>query len=436
MKRHNQLARLLAIALLTLTTAPASAYDWPGLYNPTQLLTLNLDMDPDHWTAVKADTTHTIEVPAKIWADGDIDEPTPKLVSVRRKSADALGDKVSLKIDINEYVDQSWNGVKKLSLENGDDVDVVAEGFAWYLNRVAAASSASGYKPGLAAWIKLYVNGEYMGVYLNVEQRDKTFLKNRGLYTKNETWLYKASDVGTSYELKVGDPDSPTSAELCYSPFGAESAESAYITDSTDGGGKGKGKGNKGGGDTGTTSTTGTTTCKAPEGDAAVAAELDSLIDMDAMLTQGAVSAFTMGPDALFSKGKNFYFIDFAAGRRLYVPWDLDTVFVSKSPEGSIYGTSKKKGPDMTMTYSPYEELILKNETFRARYKQIMGELLAGPMQIDAQTDFLNYLESMLASALAADPNNNIDGPISERFDSLRKWVSGRVIDINKQLAD
>jgi hypothetical protein len=90
----------------------------------------------------------------------------------------------------------------------------------------------------------------------------------------------------------------------------------------------------------------------------------------------------------------------------------------------------------MTMTYSPYEELILKNETFRARYKQIMGELLAGPMQIDAQTDFLNYLESMLASALAADPNNNIDGPISERFDSLRKWVSGRVIDINKQLAD
>jgi spore coat protein CotH len=414
------------------------------LYNPTQLLTLNLDMDPDHWTAVKADTTHTIEVPAKLWADGDIDEPTPKLVSVRRKSADPLGDKVSLKIDINEYVDQSWNGVKKLSLENGDDVDVVAEGFAWYLNRVAAASSASGYKPGLAAWIKLYVNGEYMGVYLNVEQRDKTFLKNRGLYTKDATWLYKASDVGANYELKVGDPDSPTSAKLCYSPFGAESADSAdsaYSTDSADGGGngKGKGKGNKGGGDTDTTDTTGTTgttTCKAPEGDAAVAAELDSLIDMDAMLTQGAVSAFTMGPDALFSKGKNFYFIDFAAGRRLYVPWDLDTVFVSKSPEGSIYGTSKKKGPDMTMTYSPYEELILKNETFRARYKQIMGELLAGPMQIDAQTDFLNYLESMLASALAADPNNNIDGPISERFDSLRKWVSGRVIDINKQLAD
>jgi hypothetical protein len=407
MKRHNLLGRLLAIALLTLITAPASAIGWPGLYDPTKLLTLNLDMSPDDWTTIKADTTYTIEVRAELWADED--ETAPILVSVRRKSADALGDKVSLKVDINEYVDQSWNGVKKLSLENGDDVDVVAEGYAWYLNRVAAEASASGYKPGLAAWVKLYVNGEYMGVYVNVEQRDKTFLKNRGLYTKDETWLYKAGSIGANYELKVGDPDSPTSAKLCYSPFGA------------DGGGKGKGKGNKGGGDTGST-------CEKPEGDAAMAAELDSLIDMEAMLTQGAVSAFTMGPDALFSKGKNFYFIDFAA--------DLDSVFVSKSPDGSIYGTSKEKGRRMTTSQSPYEELILNNPTFLASYDRIMGELLNGPMQIDAQIAFLYDLEALLASALAADPNNNIDGSVSGRFESLRQWVTGRDANIKDQLGN
>jgi len=408
-KKLIQLGRLLAFALLALTTAPAGAYDWPGLYDPLRVRTLNLDMNPDYWTTIKADTTYDIEVPAMLWEDG---EPAPILVSVRRKSADPIGDKVSLKVDINEFVDQDWNGVKKLSLENGDDVDVVAEGFAWYLNRVAAESSTSGYKPGLAAWIKLYVNGEYVGVYVNVEQRDKTFLKNRFLYTKNETWLYKAGSVGTSYELKVGDPDSPTSAELCYSPFGGE-------------GGK-KGKGKKGGGSG--------TTCEAPDGAAAIGAELDSLIDMDAMLTQGAVGAFTMGPDALFSKGKNFYFIDFAAGKRLYVPWDLDTVFVSKNPEGSIYGSSKKRGRKMTLSQSPYEELILNN--FSARYERIMGELLNGPMQIDTQIAFLNDLETVLTSALEADPNNNIDGAISERFDSLRQWVRGRFIDIKGQLAN
>ena len=409
-----QPGRLLALALFALTAAPASAYDWPKLYDPLQLLTFNLDIDPGDWSKVKSDTSFTIEVPAMLWADGDLDEPDPVLVSVRRKSADVLGDKVSLKIDINEYVDQKWNGVKKLSLENGDDVDVVAEGFAWYLNRVAAAASDSGYDPGLAAWIKLYVNGEYQGVYVNVEQPDKTFLKNRGLYTANETWLYKGDAVGGEYELKVGDPDSPTTTELCYSPFGAEG-----------GGGKGK----KGGG--------GSTDCEAPDSDSAMATELNRLIDMEAMLTLGAVSAFHMGPDDLFSKGKNFYYIDFLGGdKRLYTQWDLDTVFTTQNPDGSIYGTKKSKGRRTELSQTAYQDVILNNPTFRAQYDQIMSDLLNGPLHVDAQIDFLNNLEALFASALDEDPNNNISGSASERFDSLREWVSGRFININEQLGN
>jgi len=425
MKAFARMSRLFTLSLFVFTANSASAYDWPGLYNPLQMLTLNLDMDPADWDTIKVDTTHDIEVPAMFWADGDLDEPDPILVSVRRKSADALGDKVSLKIDINEYVDQKWNGVKKLSLENGDDVDVVAEGYAWYLNRVAAGSSISGYAPGFAAWIKLYVNGEYLGVYINVEQPDKTFLKNRGLYTEEKTWLYKAGDVGANYELKVGDPDSQTTTVLCYAPFGIEG--------STDGGGKGKGKG-KGGNDGGGS----TTGCKAPDSDSAMATELNKLIDMEAMLTLGAVSAFHMGPDDLFSKGKNFYYIDFLDGdKRLYTQWDLDTIFTTKRPDGSIYGTAKRKRGSTELSQTAYQEVILNNPAFRKQYDRIMGDLLNGPLQIDAQLAFLNDLEVLLASALDADPNNNFGGSsVPERFDSLRKWVSGRVININDQLGN
>ena len=427
MKPFTRMSRLLALALFAFTVNPASAYNWPGLYDPLQLLTFNLDIDPGDWSKVKSDATFTIEVPAMFWADGDLDEPDPILVSVRRKSADALGDKVSLKIDINEYVDQKWNGIKKLSMENGDDVDVVAEGYAWYLNRVAAAASNSGYNPGLAAWVKLYVNGEYAGVYINVEQPDKTFLKNRGLYTEDETWLYKAGSVGANYELKVGEPDSQTSTALCYVPFGVEG--------STDGGGKGKGNGKGKGGNDGGGSTTG---CTAPDSDSAMATELNKLIDMEAMLTLGAVSAFHMGPDDMFSKGKNFYFIDFLDGdKRLYTQWDLDTVFTTKSPDGSIYGTAKRKRGSTELSQTAYQETILNNPTFRKQYDQIMADLLNGPLQIDAQLAFLNDLEVLLASALEEDPNNNFGGSsASQRFDSLRKWVSGRIININDQLGN
>jgi spore coat protein CotH len=414
-KQTRMLAQLLVLAFFALNTSPGHAYEWPGVYDPLQVITLNLDMDPGDWSDVKADGSYTLEVPAQFWADGE----SPILVSVRRKSADALGDKVSLKIDINEYVNQTWSGLKKLSLENGDDVDVVAEGFAWYLNRQAAAVYPSNYTPGLAAWVRLYVNGEYMGVYLNVEQPDKTFLKNRNIYTKGQTWLYKASDVN-SYELKVGDPDSPTTTTLCYSPFSAGS----------DGGGKGKGK--KGGGTN--------TDCAVPEDDAAMAAELNSLIDMDSMLTQGAVSAFTLGPDALFSKGKNFYYIDFAgeAAKRLYIPWDLDSVFVGNSAEGSIYGSEKKQRGKMVLSQSPYEEVILNNPEFRAQYDQIMANLLAigGPLQVEAQIAFLDDLEVVLTSALQDDPNNNIDGSVAGRFASLRDWVIRRAANINQQLGN
>jgi hypothetical protein len=44
MKQFAQLGRLLALALFALTTAHANAYDWPRLYDPLQMLTLNLDM--------------------------------------------------------------------------------------------------------------------------------------------------------------------------------------------------------------------------------------------------------------------------------------------------------------------------------------------------------------------------------------------------------
>ena len=157
---------------------------------------------------------------------------------------------------------------------------------------------------------------------------------------------------------------------------------------------------------------------------------------MEALLTLGAVSAFTMGPDDLFSKGKNFYYIDFLGDdkKRLYTQWDLDATFTSGNPDGSIYGTEKRKRGGTELSQTAYQEVILNNPTFRARYDHIICELLNGPLNIDDQIFFLNDLEALLISALEEDPNNNISGSVSERFDSLREWVSGRVINMKEQV--
>jgi hypothetical protein len=62
------------------------------------------------------------------------------------------------------------------------------------------------------------VNGQDLGVYVNVEERDKQFLKNRGLWFEDRTWLYEIDDIG-GFELEEGDPHSPLYSALCYAPF-------------------------------------------------------------------------------------------------------------------------------------------------------------------------------------------------------------------------
>lgn len=391
MRAHRRGALLLLLGLFLIPT-PSKAQNWPQIYDPLRLQIMEMYLQPADWNKIRADETFDIEVPAVIRLIGE----AWMLVSVRRKSGTPVGSKISLKIDINELVPgQSWHGVKKLSLENGDDADVLAEGFAWYLHRVASrAATSTAYLPGMAAWTALLVNGSYVGVYVNVEQPDKTFLKNRRLYAKNTTWLYKMSNIN-SPEIKVGEGSSPQSGLLCYSPF-VEARNNP---------------------------------CQTPD-PANLAQLLPQQVDVEALLMYAAVSAFHAGPDQMFSHGKNFYYLDSTIRRRMYIPWDLDSVFGDS--DESIFG--RRKGNKLSQTN--YQKVLLENPTFKARYKVIMGRLVNGVLSPSALRGWLTRLEtsSLLPLALKLDPNGKLSSNPGARFDALRKWVGERAASIKKQL--
>jgi hypothetical protein len=361
--------------------------------------TFNLSLEPSDWDTMRFDTTNSIEVPAWFWADDE----EPILVSVRRKSSRALPSesdpiKVSLKIDINEFVDgQQWRGLLKLSLENGGDVHPVAEGLAWNLHEMASVEGfyGDGYFPALANWAWLNVNGEPVGLYTNVEQRDTQFLRNRDL--RSDAWFYEIDDIN-GWELEVGDPHSPTFEALCYAPFSA-TGES----------------------------------CPTPS-DADLLTELDSLIDMRAMLTQGAIDAFTDNPDALFSHGKNYFYADWAdflTRKRRYYPWDLDAVF--RKATAGIYGRVAKRGQ---VSQSSFQEVILNHPVFRARYNIILLNLIdpeQGPLSEAKLHAFLDDLEAVLGVAITEDPY--ISESPDETFANLKSWISLRVSSVAAQVA-
>ncbi len=145
----------------------------PGVFNPGQLLDYELTLSPGDWQTVLGDTTNALYVPATLLCG-----TTSLEVGVRRKRSGEI-DKPGLKIDINQFIPgQEYFGLRKLSFESGigeggtqgSVESVLSEYLAWRLVQL------SGTMGSRASLVRLTVNGDALGVYVNVEQPDKRFL--------------------------------------------------------------------------------------------------------------------------------------------------------------------------------------------------------------------------------------------------------------------
>ena len=126
--------------------------------------------------------------------------------------------------------------------------------------------------------------------------------------------------------------------------------------------------------------------------DAQLESLLNQYIEMQAMLTQGAIDAVMDNNDALFNHSKNYSFVDFADGRkRRYYPWDLDAVF--RSTTAGIYGRLSSRGK---LTQQPFELAILNHPTFREQYNAILISLTdpSGPL---AEANLHAFLDAAAA---------------------------------------
>ena len=259
--------------------------------------------------------------------------------------------KVSYKVDINEYegepddtlglAQKKWHGIKKLSLENGDDRSVVAETLAWFIGTAAKdVAYPAGYHPGMAnlATLTAHVVDSVgatrfdfsgseevieLGVYANVEQVDKTYLKNRDVWVSDQTYLYKQADVNAPEVKEQGCEDAVNAADLLYSPQYNTLNECNPF---------GNGR-------------------RLPD---CTAAEVAAYLDAEQMLTQAAIEGFISSQDGFFTKGKNYYYVDYSDENctdadlfmpRTFYEWDLDAAFLNEgaSPYNGGVGGGKGK---------------------------------------------------------------------------------------------
>ena len=105
MNARSKFTILLSWTFAATVGSLAHAQQWPEIFDPFALRTLYLEMSSGDWATIQNDETFDVELPAMFW----MEEDTPIQISVRRKSAEPLNSgngftKVSLKLDINEYV--------------------------------------------------------------------------------------------------------------------------------------------------------------------------------------------------------------------------------------------------------------------------------------------------------------------------------------------
>ena len=267
----------------------------PSLYNAQTLRTLYLRFHHEDWFQQMETFYRTdIEVPAELIVDGEV---YPE-VGVHFRGTSSYFTVNSEKKSFNLAVDygqdgQRLYGYKTLNLLNGH-VD------ASFLREVLYNRIARDYMPAMKAnFVKLVINGENWGVYINLQQYNKDFLDEWFQTKGGVRWKigpggggalnYSGDDPATyqeTYQLKTPDAKDPWTdlIALC------------KLLD---------------------TSTS----------DAELAEKLPALLNIDQALWQLAVSNVCMDDDGYIHKGGDYTLYQDVNGRFQLVPHDNNESF-------------------------------------------------------------------------------------------------------------
>lgn len=200
---------------------PSEARNFPGrkLYDPDVLRTIFLDFEEEDWEAALTDFHGTdVEVPATLTVDG---RKYPDVgVHFRGMSSYFTvreGHKRSLNVSLDfAHADQRLDGYKTLNLLNSHEDPT-------FLHTVLTFDIARDYIPAPKAnLVKVAINGESWGLYVNAQQFDKTLIAENYPSSKGARWKVRGSpdaDGGLSYvgdevedykkryEIKTGDDE-------------------------------------------------------------------------------------------------------------------------------------------------------------------------------------------------------------------------------------
>lgn len=181
---------LVLLILILLAAGPATAQPVPTLLGPTSaaplfddavLHDITLNISSTDWQTLKARYLENTYYPADFRWRGNV----VRNIGIKsRGSGSRSGTKPGLKVDFSRYTtDQTFLGLKSIVLRNNtQDPSNMRERISMLLFR------RMGLPASREAHARLFINGEYSGLYTIVEALDKAFL--RRTWGDDTGWLY------------------------------------------------------------------------------------------------------------------------------------------------------------------------------------------------------------------------------------------------------
>lgn len=182
---HRYLPLIVGLFLLQTVASSASELNSDTVYDKAKILDVSIEIPEADWKKLCSQSrdprgvfSGKIEDPFTYFrGDVTIDGVTIQSVGIRKKGfIGSLDDRFpSLKVKFNEYVDQKpVADVEVLTLNNNkQDIGLVSQTLAYEV------FNAAGVVAPRCTFAKVTVNGEFLGIYSNVESIAKPFLERK-----------------------------------------------------------------------------------------------------------------------------------------------------------------------------------------------------------------------------------------------------------------
>jgi len=265
-----------------------------NLFNNDAVHEIHLTFEnSNYWTILSNNYDSNYPDVPYIMANAVIDGELVDSIGVRLKGFSSYWvatQKKSIKLDFNEFVSgKKYDGLKKVNLNNGEGDPAVQRDVLCY-----DIMRKSGVSAPRTAYTKVYLNEEYWGLYLLVEQIDKTFLednfgtKEGNLFKNMENseldWLgADSTDYQNIFELKTGHQEGAWNRFVNLMDVINNSSDDDFKT------------------------------------------AIEGVFDVDLYLKVLAVDVATENWDSYIEHGRNFYLYEDPTSKKFqWIPWDYN----------------------------------------------------------------------------------------------------------------